>query len=124
MEERMRIDKWLWVVRLYKTRALAADACQHGRVVCENVAVKPSREVKIGAIYEIRMKQIKLVIRAKALAKGRINAKVVEDFIEDLTDKAEYKKLETINRYAFETRDKAIGRPTKKDRRNIENIKF
>ncbi len=119
----IRIDKWLWNVRLYKTRAMAADACKLGRVLSEDMPVKPSRVVRVGDVYKVRLNKLDKTIRVKALLKNRVNAKLVTDYMEDLTPKEEYERLEFARKYAFEKRDRGVGRPTKKDRRDIEGFK-
>ncbi|MDR1847278.1 MAG: RNA-binding S4 domain-containing protein [Bacteroidales bacterium] len=123
MAENIRIDKFLWSVRLYKTRTLAADACRLGKVKCGNISVKPSHEVKIGEVYTVKIEQFSKTIKVKQLLNGRISAKSVDDFIEDLTPKEDYEKQKLIRTFSFEKRDKGIGRPTKRDRRDIERIK-
>jgi ribosome-associated heat shock protein Hsp15 len=123
MADTIRIDKFLWAVRLYKTRTLAADACRQGRVRCENISVKPSREVKIGEPYTINIEHFTRTIKVKNLLNGRIAAKLVSDFIEDITPQADYETQKLISILAFEKRDRGIGRPTKKDRRDIDCAK-
>ncbi|MDR1006196.1 MAG: RNA-binding S4 domain-containing protein [Bacteroidales bacterium] len=123
MEEGVRIDKFLWAVRLYKTRSLAAEACRLGKVKCGDTAVKPSREVKIGDVYSLNVEQFHKQIKVKGLLHGRVSAKAVEEFIEDLTPKSDYEMQTLIRRYAFEKRDRGTGRPTKKERRDIDKMK-
>ncbi|MDR0789956.1 MAG: RNA-binding S4 domain-containing protein [Bacteroidales bacterium] len=123
MPDAIRIDKFLWAVRLYKTRTLAADACRLGKVKCGETVVKPSREVKVGEVYTINIEQFHKTIKVKNLLSGRVSAKLVSDFIEDLTPQTDYDQQVLIRKYAFEKRDKGIGRPTKKERRDIERVK-
>lgn len=118
-----RLDKWLWSVRLYKTRTLASDACRLGKVIINNIPAKASREVKIGDIYKVNIEQIHREIKVIGLVNNRQNAKLVENFMEDLTPKEEYERIEFARKFAFEKRDKGSGRPTKRERRDIENFK-
>jgi len=123
MENSVRIDKWLWAVRLYKTRSQAADACKGGKVKMDGVNTKPSREVKAGDILEIHHNYIRRVVKVKQAAKNRVAAKLVPDLMEDLTPASEFEKLEMIKQLNQEKRDRGTGRPTKKDRRTIDKIK-
>ena len=119
----MRIDKWLWCVRLYKTRNLAAEACDLGRVMREGVTMKPSKEVNIGDIITINLNPLKKTVRVKEILKNRVGAKEVSNYMEDLTPQSEYDKTEMMRLMYFEKRDSHAGRPTKKDRRSIEKFK-
>jgi len=123
MENSVRIDKWLWAVRLYKTRSQAADACKGGKVKMDGVNTKPSREVKTGDILEIHHNYIRRVVKVKQAAKNRVAAKLVPELMEDLTPATEFEKLEMIKQLNQEKRDRGTGRPTKKDRRTIDKIK-
>ena len=117
--ETIRIDKWLWAVRFYKTRSLASEACRGGKVLINDFSVKPSREVKIGDIIQIKIPPIKKTIKVMGLIENRISAKLVVNFLEDLTPPEEYKKLE-IQKDVFFVKRESGGRPTKKDRREID----
>lgn len=119
----MRIDKWLWCVRLYKTRNLAAEACDLGRVTRDGAAIKPSKEVNIGDVITINLNPLKKIVRVKEILKNRVGAKEVSNYMEDLTPQAEYDKVEMMRLMYFEKRDSHTGRPTKKDRRTIEKFK-
>ena len=119
----MRIDKWLWCVRLYKTRNLAAEACDLGRVTRDGAAMKPSKDVNIGDVITINLNPLKKIVRVKEILKNRVGAKEVSNYMEDLTPQAEYDKIEMMRMMYFEKRDSHTGRPTKKDRRNIEKFK-
>lgn len=123
MEEGVRIDKWLWAVRIYKTRSLATDACKSGKVRVKDNPVKASHEVKIGEEIVVRMTPIAKTIKVKALLTNRVAAKLVENYLEDLTPKEEYEKLKLAKEVGFEHRDRGIGRPTKRERREIEILK-
>lgn len=119
----VRLDKWLWSVRLYKTRALATDACRLGKVTCGGVIAKASREVKIGDKYEVNIDQLHKIIQVKELLNNRTSAKFVENYMVDITPKEEYERIEFARKFAFEKREHGTGRPTKKERRNIESFK-
>jgi len=123
MANSVRIDKWLWAVRFYKTRTQAADACKGGKVKIDGVNTKPSREVKVGDIIEIHHNYIRRSIKVKQATKNRVAAKLVPDLMEDLTPASEFEKLEMMKQLNQEKRDRGAGRPTKKDRRTIEAIK-
>jgi ribosome-associated heat shock protein Hsp15 len=118
---KLRIDKWLWAVRIYKTRSQASEACQKGRVIIDGIAVKPSRIVKIGDVLFIRKLPVIYTIRVKDLSQNRLPAKRVVEFAEDLTSVEELEKL-SLHDSAFLKRDKGSGRPTKKERRMIDDI--
>ena len=119
----VRIDKWLWAVRLYKTRSLAGDACSGGKVKINGQNAKPSREVKAGEIIEVHLTGIKKTVEVLQPIKNRVAAKIVADFIKDLTPPEEYERLEFMHQMKSEQRDRGTGRPTKKDRRELGKIK-
>lgn len=119
----VRIDKWLWAVRLYKTRNLAAEACKLGKVNCNGVKVKPSREVKENEVYEVNIEQLHKRVKVKQLLSNRVGAKEVEKYMEDLTPAEEYERVRMARTFVFEVRDRGIGRPSKKDRRLLESFK-
>lgn len=120
MEEKsIRIDKWLWAVRIYKTRSMATDACRSGKVTMNDVDVKPSREVKIGDVIVVKTGPIRKTIKVLNLLGNRVSAKLVSQFMEDLTTAEEYKKFEMMRDSGFVKRDRGVGRPTKRERREI-----
>lgn len=123
MADVARIDKWLWAVRLFKTRSQASDACRSGKVTIEDQAVKPSRETKVGNVIVLRQGPLTKTVRVKELLKSRVGAKLVPDYMEDLTPEEEYTKLKMMREINFEVRDRGIGRPTKKARRIIDRLK-
>jgi ribosome-associated heat shock protein Hsp15 len=123
MNASVRIDKWLWSVRVYKTRNQAADACRAGKVKMDGIAVKPSRDIKPGDVIEISMAPIKKTLEVIEPIKNRVGAKLVPEFARDLTPQEEYDKLKLINEMNFEHRDRGTGRPTKKQRRLIDYLK-
>ena len=118
----IRIDKFLWSVRLYKTRSIASDECRKGRIVINNVQVKPSRIVEGNEIITIRKPPVTYTYRVIKPIENRVSAKLVSNFIEDLTPEQEKIKLE-ISHSAFPGfRLKGLGRPTKKERRNLDRF--
>lgn len=119
----MRVDKWLWCVRIFKTRTLATEACDNGKVVREGVTLKPSKEINLGDVLTINLNPLKKTIKVKQILNNRVGAKDVPNYMEDLTPMAEYEKIKMMHDMMFEKRDSHIGRPTKKDRRSIEKFK-
>ena len=124
MTEDVRIDKWLWAVRLYKTRSQAAEACRAGKVKLGGVPVKSSHDVKVGEVYEITIEQLHKVVEVKALLGNRVGAKLVPDFMNDLTPAEEYERIQMIRQYNCERRDRGTGRPTKRERRDLDEFKY
>jgi ribosome-associated heat shock protein Hsp15 len=124
MEEgsKMRIDKWLWLVRLCKTRTLATDACQAGKVKVDAINCKPSREIRKGEKIQIRIGILLKTVEVAAFPKSRIGAKLVPDYYIDRTSQEEYDRVKEIS-IANERREHGIGRPTKRDRRQLEYVK-
>lgn len=123
VSEKVRIDKFLWAVRLYKTRSLAADACNAGKVHIGNTAIKPSREISIGNVIEVHKDGICKTIKVKELLLNRVGAALVQNYIEDLTPQEEYARAEMRRNINVEYRERGTGRPTKKDRREIDRLK-
>jgi ribosome-associated heat shock protein Hsp15 len=119
----VRIDKWLWAIRVFKTRAQAADACRGGKVKIEGLRVKPSREVKEGDKIEVQAGIIKKTFVVIKPVRNRVAAKLVPELAENLTPKEELEKLDMLRQLNAEKRDRGIGRPTKKDRREINKLK-
>ena len=122
-ENIVRIDKWLWAARLFKTRSLAADAIKGGKVKMDNSPVKPSREVKEGDIIQVQIDQLHKVVQVKMVIKNRVSPKQVPEVYTDLTPQEEYERIEFMHAYKAEWRDHGAGRPTKKERRLIERLK-
>ncbi len=121
--ESVRIDKWLWAVRLFKTRSQASDACRGGKVKIEGQPVKPSREVNAGDVIEVQQGIIRKKMKVIIPAKNRVSAKLVPDLAEDLTPAEEYEKQDMLRQLNYEKRDRGTGRPTKKERRDISKLK-
>ena len=124
MDQPIRIDKYLWAVRLYKTRSLATDACRCGHVRMNGQPLKPSHEIKVGEVYEVSIEQLHRVVEVRQLLGNRVGAKLVVNYLIDRTPQEEYERIQLIRQYAFEKRDRGAGRPTKRERRDIEEFKF
>jgi ribosome-associated heat shock protein Hsp15 len=118
----MRIDKFLWCVRFYKTRSIAADEIKKNRVSLAGQTVKSSREVKEGDIIKIRKNQIDYQLKIVQIPKSRIGAKLVPLHIEDKTEKEQYEMMKLRQLSQEHYRNKGEGRPTKKDRRDIDGF--
>lgn len=115
----MRIDKYLWAVRIYKTRSKATDACRTGKVIISDIPAKASREVKKGEIIDVKKNPVTYRYRVIEPIGKRVSAKLAVKYVEDITPEEELKKLETMKNH-FVKRDRGKGRPTKKERRDIE----
>lgn len=122
MAEGVRIDKWLFAVRLYKTRSLASEECRKGKVTIGGMPVKPSREIKEGETIQIRKPPITRSYKILALTENRMAAKLVPEFMVETTPASELEILETQKYMSFFNRDKGTGRPTKKDRRDLDDF--
>jgi ribosome-associated heat shock protein Hsp15 len=123
MAETVRIDKWLWAVRLFKTRSQASDACRSGKVHINEISVKPSRELMIGDIIQVNLGPLNKTVEVKAILSNRVSAKLVENYMMDLTPQDEYDKLKMARETNYEFRPRGFGRPTKRERRLIEKLK-
>lgn len=118
----IRIDKFLWSVRLYKTRSIASDECRKGRIIIDNIQVKPSRSVSQGEIILVKKPPVNFTYRIIEPIENRVAAKLVELYIEDLTSDEEKAKLDIRQSAGMGFRDKGTGRPTKKERRLIDKL--
>jgi ribosome-associated heat shock protein Hsp15 len=117
----VRIDKYLWAVRIFKTRALAAEACKKGKVLMDEMPVKPSRIVKSGDEIKVRKMPVIYSFRVKEPIEKRVGAKIVHNHVEDITPSDELVKLEMQDDF-YSKRDRGTGRPTKKERRLLDDI--
>ena len=117
-----RVDKWLWAVRVFKTRSLAADACKKGRVLMQGVAVKPSHELKVGDVLQVRRNPIIYTFKVVALTQNRVGAKLVPQFMENVTAPDQLELLEVLKLDQSNRRAKGLGRPTKKERRDLDDF--
>jgi ribosome-associated heat shock protein Hsp15 len=118
----LRLDKYLWCIRVFKTRSEATDACKGNKVQVNGVPSKPSKEVKVGDMLVIRKGPVELTYRVKAALHARVGAALVPEYAENLTPEAELDKLHAPKEVFFVKRDKGTGRPTKKDRRTLDAL--
>jgi ribosome-associated heat shock protein Hsp15 len=119
----IRIDKFLWSVRIYKTRSIASDECRKGRIIIKDIQVKPSRVVVKNEIITVKKPPVNYSYRVIEPIENRVGAKLVENYIEDITPEEEKIKLDLSQTGGIIFRDKGTGRPTKKERRQIDRIK-
>ena len=119
----IRIDKYLWAVRIYKTRSIAADECRKGRITINDIAVKPSRVVESDEIITVKKPPVLHKYKIINVIENRISAKLVNQFIDDITPDEEKSKLDLNVKGGTIFRDKGTGRPTKKERRIIDKFK-
>ena len=119
----IRIDKFLWSVRIYKTRSIASDECRKGRIIINDIQVKPSRSVLKNEIILVKKPPVIYSFRVIEPIENRVAAKLVEQFIEDITPEEEKAKLDIKQAVGIVYRDKGTGRPTKKERRDIDRIR-
>jgi ribosome-associated heat shock protein Hsp15 len=122
MAEVVRIDKFLWAIRAFKTRTDAADACKGGKVKVAGVNAKPSKEVKEGEIIQVHKGPVIYTYRVVQPTEHRVGASLVPQFAENLTPQEELDKLKAPVETFFVTRERGAGRPTKKDRREMEKL--
>ena len=122
MEEVVRIDKFLWAVRVFKTRSEATDACKGNKVKVEGTNAKPSKMIKVGEIIVVRKAAIFYTFKVLKLTENRLGAKLVPEFVENLTPQAELDKLKAPVETLVLKRDRGTGRPTKRDRRQMEEM--
>lgn len=115
-----RIDKWLWAARIYKTRTLATDACKNGRISINGSQVKPSRTVKAGDTVGVRKPPITYSFRVLQTIEKRVGAKVLPEILENVTPPEQYEILEMSRISGFVDRARGTGRPTKRDRRALD----
>jgi len=121
MAKSVRIDKYLWAVRLYKTRTLATEACKKGRVSMDDMPAKPSRTVAAGDVIEVKKMPVIYSYRVKDPIEKRVGAKIVDQYVENITSQEELQKLDMQDDF-FIKRDRGKGRPTKKERRLLDDI--
>lgn len=115
-----RLDKWLWAARIFKTRSIAADACKNGRVMVNDVLVKPSRTVKVGDRVSVRKPPVTYSFRILKTIEQRVGAKLIPEIYENVTDPKQYELLEMSRISGFVDRARGTGRPTKKERRAMD----
>lgn len=118
-----RIDKWLWAMRVFKTRTIATEACKKGRVTMGGNPVKPSRAIKAGDIIDVKKPPITYTFRVKAVTGNRLGAKLVPEYLENVTPQSQYDLLEMTKISGFVDRRKGLGRPTKRDSRELSRFR-
>ncbi len=117
-----RLDKWLWAARIYKTRTLAADACKNGRVAINGAQAKPSRSLKVGDEVSVRKSPVTYTFRVLQAIEKRVGAKLLPEILENITPPEQYEVLEMSRISGFVDRARGTGRPTKKDRRALDDF--
>ena len=120
MADIARIDKWLWAARIFKTRSIAADACKNGRVTIKGINVKPSHTIKAGEVISVKKPPITYSFEVLQTIEKRIGAKLVPEVYKNVTDAKQYELLEMSRISGFVDRARGTGRPTKKDRRQLD----
>ena len=118
----VRIDKWLWAVRLFKTRSLSTEACQKGRIFVNDMPAKPSRMVRVGDIIKVRRSPVIYTFKVLQVAEKRMGAALTSSYIEDLTPPEELEILDVQKNMSWMKRDRGTGRPSKKERRDLDNF--
>lgn len=117
-----RLDKWLWAARIYKTRTVAADACKNGRITINGAGAKPSRTVKAGDTVSVKKAPITYTFRVLQPIEKRVGAKILPEILENITPPEQYELLEMSRISGFIDRARGTGRPTKKDRRALDDF--
>lgn len=118
-----RVDKWLWAMRVFKTRTMATEACKKGRVTVGGALCKPSRTVKPGDVIDVKKPPITYTFRVLALSENRLGAKLVENYLENITPKSQYEILEMARISGFVDRRKGLGRPSKREGRELSKFR-
>ena len=122
MSEQARIDKWLWAVRIYKTRSIAAEACKKGHISIGDRTAKPAHNVHIGDVINVKKAPITYSFRVLKCAENRVGAKLVPELMENITSQEQYEILEMSRISGFTGRQRGTGRPTKKERRDLDQF--
>jgi ribosome-associated heat shock protein Hsp15 len=120
--ERARLDKWLWAIRMFKTRALATDACRAGSVEVNALVAKPARDLHEGEQVTVKQGLVTRTLRVVGIPKSRVGAKLVATYCEDLTPPEEFEKAQKERLQHVLAREKGSGRPTKRERRDIDRL--
>ncbi|MBQ9287107.1 MAG: RNA-binding S4 domain-containing protein [Bacteroidaceae bacterium] len=117
-----RLDKWLWAARIFKTRTIAADACKKGRVMIGGIQQKPSKMIKEGEVIQVRKPPVTYSFKVLKCIQNRVGAKLVPEVLENVTTPDQYELLEMNRISGFVNRARGMGRPTKKDRRDLDDF--
>jgi len=117
-----RLDKWLWCVRVFKTRPLATDACRAGKVLIGELEAKPGRDIHVGEVVTVRIGALTRTLKVVGLPRSRVSAKQLPEFLGDLTPPAEYERAKQAGIEHLLARQRGEGRPTKKDRREMGRL--
>ena len=120
MSDQARIDKWLWAVRIYKTRSIAAEACKKGHISIGDRTAKPAHNIRVGDIVNVKKAPITYSFRVLKCAENRVGAKLVPELMENITSQEQYEILEMSKISGFIDRQRGTGRPTKKERRDLD----
>ena len=119
MKDEVRIDKWLWATRIFKTRTIASDACKKGRVTINGQNVKPSHGIRVGQVVDVRKPPVTYSFEVLGLIENRVGAKLVPDYLKNVTRRDQLELLEMVKISGFVNRQKGLGRPTKKEGREL-----
>ncbi|MBR4988382.1 MAG: RNA-binding S4 domain-containing protein [Bacteroidaceae bacterium] len=122
MSDQARIDKWLWAVRIYKTRSIAAEACKKGHISIGDRTAKPAHNIRVGDIINVKKAPITYSFRVLKCAENRVGAKLVPELMENITSQEQYEILEMSKISGFIGRQRGTGRPTKKERRDLDTF--
>ena len=120
MSDQARIDKWLWAVRIYKTRSIAAEACKKGHISIGDRTAKPAHNIRVGDIVNVKKAPITYSFRVLKCAENRVGAQLVPELMENITSQEQYEILEMSKISGFIDRQRGTGRPTKKERRDLD----
>lgn len=122
MKQEVRIDKWLWAMRIFKTRTIATDACKKGRVTIGDTIVKPSRMIHVGDVVSVRKPPVTYSFKVLGLTENRLGAKLVPEYMENVTPAGELALLDVVRISGFVDRRKGLGRPTKREGRELSRF--
>lgn len=123
MSEGIRIDKWLWAVRIFKTRSLAGDHCRSAKVIIDGISVKPSRIIHLDEVVSVKRPPAVFTYKVRGIIAKRVSASLAAKHVENITPQSELDKLKQVQESAFFKRERGSGRPTKKERRDIERLR-
>jgi ribosome-associated heat shock protein Hsp15 len=122
MANEARVDKWLWAARIFKTRSIAADACKNGRITINGITLKPSHIIKAGDTINVRKSPVTYSFKVLQAIENRVGAKMIPQVFENVTSKEQFELLEMSKISGFVNRARGLGRPTKKDRRSLDDF--